>query len=283
MLKKSTIILTILLLLPMFAEARYNSRSVKRVSILQNVSSVSTNITNTSNVSAVTPTPVVVASQVPAVLSDGVVTNEYAYWNPSKTDAVKSSIWDMTSGSLFLKGGKYWTGSVDAGKPNALSSNFTNSAIFRLHTDAFDKKNVNVSFNLYPLKMTSTTITPEVAWDGVHVFLRYQSEFNLYYASVLRRDGIMVIKKKCPGGVSNGGTYYEISPTVKVATPTDINVSVRDQQDGSVLIQILDGSKVLLTGVDKGMGCPVITNPGAVGIRGDNTEFMFDSFNVVNI
>ncbi|MBK9102893.1 MAG: hypothetical protein IPM90_15765 [Austwickia sp.] len=38
-------------------------------------------------------------------------------------------------------------------------------------------------------RMTSTAPTPQVAWDGVHLFLRHQSEYSLYYASVARRDG----------------------------------------------------------------------------------------------
>src|SRR4051794_34420913 len=32
---------------------------------------------------------------------NGLITNEYAYWNPSDPRAVQSPLWEMTSGSLF--------------------------------------------------------------------------------------------------------------------------------------------------------------------------------------
>jgi hypothetical protein len=50
--------------------------------------------------------------------------------------------------------------------------------------------------------------------------LRHVSELNLYAITVDRRDGEVVIKKKCPGGPSNGGTYYALAnsgPTHHIA------------------------------------------------------------------
>jgi hypothetical protein len=34
---------------------------------------------------------------------DGLITNEYAYWNPTHSDAVISPDWEMTSGSPFAR------------------------------------------------------------------------------------------------------------------------------------------------------------------------------------
>jgi len=45
----------------------------------------------------------------------------------------------------------------------------------------------------------------------VHIFMRYQSPDLLYVLSVDRRDGVIVIKKKVPGGTTAGGTYYTLA------------------------------------------------------------------------
>src|SRR5437762_3088405 len=45
------------------------------------------------------------------LLSDGfsgpdrLLTNEFAYWNPDRPGAVQHSVWEMTSGSLFVRNG----------------------------------------------------------------------------------------------------------------------------------------------------------------------------------
>src|SRR6185369_15401481 len=92
-----------------------------------------------------------------------------------------------------------------------LSQKGNNSAVFRLTTRQDNFLNVLVEFDLMHQGLNSTDKTPPVDWDGVHIFLRYQSQYNLYYASVNRRDNTVVIKKKIPGGPSNDGTYYDIS------------------------------------------------------------------------
>ena len=108
--------------------------------------------------------------------------------------------------------------------------------------------------------------------------MRYESDRELYAASVHRRDGTMVIKKKCPGGPDNGGTYYDLTGLVPDA-PTPLGqwqqvvVSVRDQPDGSVKITAnRDGMS--MEAVDSGIGCPPLRS-GGVGIRGDNAELRF--------
>lgn len=82
--------------------------------------------------------------------------------------------------------------------------------------------------------------SPAVDWDGVHVFLRYQSQYRLDYASVNRRDGTAVTKKKRPGGPSNGGTYYTLGAEVAHAVPygrrQDVCATVENEEDSAVSI-----------------------------------------------
>ena len=214
--------------------------------------------------------------------SDGLLTNEYAFWNPNATDARRSPAWDMTSGSLFLRNGMAWSGIPDDVEPNATSSNGTDSAIFRLVTKRKDFGDVGVSFTLRRDSFTTTTATPSVAWDGEHIFLRYVDETSLYYASFDRRDGTTAIKKKVTGGSSNGGTYYTLA-SGKDSFTTGVSHAVRstiiDNADGSVTIRLWVDGSLVLTATDTGVGGPVIRT-GGVGLRGDNSNFSFDDFRV---
>lgn len=238
-----------------------------------------------------TPTPTPSATPISGSLfsdsfsqyPDGLITNEYAFWNPTGSGAKVSSKWELTSGSLFAQNGSGWTGVPDGGiAPNALSTNANNSAIFRLTTKQANFRDVAVTFDLLNQGLTSTSVTPAVAWDGVHVFLRYQSEQSLYYASINRRDNTVVVKKKVPGGPSNGGTYYTLASTGSYAVPynawQNVKATIKNNSDGSVTIQLFAGGKLLLTANDNGVGGAPITGYGKVGIRGDNTNFKFKNF-----
>ena len=219
--------------------------------------------------------------------TNGVIANEFAHSNPGHTNAIRSLIWEMTSGTLFSSWGAGWTGIPDNIEPNTNSSNGNNSSVFRLTTKKADFGDVAVSFALLNQGLSSTTSTPPVDWDGVHVFLRYQSESNLYYASVNRRDNKVVIKKKTPGGPapSNGGTYSnltsEISHTVPYNVWQMVTATVQNEQNGFVTIKLYGGNNLLVSAVDNGtiLGAP-ITNPGKVGIRGDNANLKFENFTV---
>jgi hypothetical protein len=217
--------------------------------------------------------------------ADGLLTNEFAYWNPQSTSAARSPIWEMTSGSLFSRGSTGWTGAPDDRTPDATSTSGTNSAIFRLNTRRRDFGDVDVSFRLNIQRLVSTVATPAVDWDGVHVWVRYQSEEQLYYASVARRDGAVLVKKKCPGGYSNGGTYYTLGNTasgvpIPFGTARDITVTVRNNADGSVTVSAFIDGRLVTKATDTGVGCAPIRAAGATGIRGDNAEFSFDDFEV---
>ena len=219
----------------------------------------------------------------------GLVTNEYAYWNASNTDAVKDSDWDMTSGSLFSSLGATTgvggSGKIDAKSVDARSARGTNSAVFRLNTKRTDFDNVNVRFRLNIAALTQTSFTPQVNWDGIHIWMHYQSQYKLYYASVSRRDGHVVIKKKCPGGPSNDGTYYELSDEVAgfpiaYNTWSYVSSTIKTNSDGTVSITVFRDDKPIVSVTDKGTGCAPITGPGSVGIRGDNASFRFYDFKV---
>jgi len=216
----------------------------------------------------------------------GLLTNEYRYWNhlPSRDPR-----WQMTSGSLFARGHTGFTGHPDGCSSASRRGRPCNAShVFRLNTRAHHFGDVRVSFDLQNLRLTSSERTPPVDWDGVHVWLHYQSEFELYYASFDRRDGRIVVKKKCAGGSTNGGTYYELGPGEVPGYPIHfgrwkhVSAAILDNADGSVTITMRRNGRRLLRVTDRGTGCAPITAPGAVGIRGDNDEFRFDDFTVTS-
>ncbi|HKS98959.1 MAG TPA: hypothetical protein VJT31_05450 [Rugosimonospora sp.] len=216
---------------------------------------------------------------------DRLVTNSYSFWNPTHADASVSADWQMTSGSLFARNGNGYSGFIDGIVPDPLSILHTESAIFRLNTARFDFGNVRVDFSYLIDRLGSTLLTPPVAWDGLHIWMRYQTEFNLYSAYVARRDGRVMLKKKCPGGLANGGTYVELSDEypgfpIRFGSWTSVGASVVNNTDGTVTLRLYENGRLAVTAVDHGQGCRAITAPGAVGIRGDNAEFNFKGFTV---
>jgi hypothetical protein len=191
---------------------------------------------------------------------------------------VASSTWEMDSGSLFRSNGVGWSGVPDAGD----APDQTGSAVFRLVSVARDFADVDISLSLRIDDLVETHSTPAVIWDGADVWVHYQSEYQLYYVSVDRRDGAMVIKKKCQGGPnpSNGGTYYNLireihDRPIPFGQWQHVAVSVRDLPDGSVAITgNRDGFQI--QAVDTGIGCAPLRGGGGVGIRGDNAELRLD-------
>ena len=187
----------------------------------------------------------------------------------------EGSPWLMTSGSLFRANGAGWTGRPDSGE----SPGETGSAVFRMVSRDNGFGDVDMSLSLQVDDLVETTRTPAQDYDGAHIWVRYQSDQQLYAVSVDRRDATMIIKKKCAGGDTNGGTYYDLdSPVVDAPIPfgqwQHVTVSARDRDDGAVTISAArDG--VLVEAVDQGVGCPPLRGPGAVGVRGDNAELRF--------
>lgn len=209
----------------------------------------------------------------------GLVTNEYAYYNPIDPRAVRSPEWEVTSGSLFARSGGGWTGRPDGLGANARSSSTTDSAVFRLRTHRSDFRDVAVSFRLRMGPLVTTSRTPAQAYDGVHVWLRYQSPDWLYFASVSRRDGRVVIGKKLP--TASGGRYYDLVRVPGHPFPVGEwkTVLVTIQSSGrDVQIGVDVGGKLEAKVTDDGSKGPVILHAGRVGIRGDNANFEFRRF-----
>ncbi|GAA3193154.1 hypothetical protein GCM10010468_02310 [Actinocorallia longicatena] len=172
--------------------------------------------------------------------------------------------WQVTSGQFVRRGGVGWT----------------NSPIFRANTVRHDFTDVSVSVRLRHLGNTGGG----AATDGIHIWLRHVDQFKLYVVSVNRRDNRIVIKKKLPGGPdpANGGTYYELG-SVGYQVPANqwqSFTATSKTVGGAVQISVTQGGKVLLTVSDKGEGGPPILEPGAVGLRSDNTTFEADDFQV---
>jgi phosphodiesterase/alkaline phosphatase D-like protein len=218
---------------------------------------------------------------------DGLVTNEYAYWNPTASGIVVSPDWDVTSGSLIVSDRRGWTGIPDNVHPDKLSSNGTNSAVFRMISKKSDFADVQLDFQLLNQGFVSTLGTPAVAWDGAHVLLRYLGEDSLYAASINRRDNTVIIKKKVPGGSSNGGTYYNLTESLRYAVPFNVWQNVRavikTNADGSVTLQLFANGQLVAGATDKGVGGPPITRPGRLGFRGDNANLKFDNIVVTSL
>lgn len=212
------------------------------------------------------------------------VTNDYAYFNPGSGRAVRSGNWIVTSGSLFATHGVAWTGIPDAATPNAHSSNGTGSATFRVVTRLRDFRNVAVSCDLMTNRYVTTRRTPAHGWDGVHIFLHYRSQHSLYALAVNRRDGVVLVKKKRPGGPANGGTYYTIGTEVKYSPSLGqwqrVLAIITSNPNRTVTISLYIDGRELLSRTDTGIGGEALTAPGAVGIRGDNAEFEFRNFRV---
>ena len=177
--------------------------------------------------------------------------------------------WQMTSGSLFRADGTGWSG---------VPNDNTGSAVFRMVSVERDFDDVDASVTLRVDDLVTTGRTPAQDYDGAHIWVRYESDRELYAVSVDRRDDTMIIKKKCPGGTDNGGTYYDLNGVVAGAPIPlgqwqNVTVSVHDQPGGSVRITAnRDG--LGMEAVDTGIGCAPLRG-GGVGVRGDNAELRF--------
>jgi hypothetical protein len=210
------------------------------------------------------------------------ITNERAYFSPHSPGVHLSRAWLVTSGSLFSDSGAGWTGVPDDVPPNKISSNGTDSAVFRAVTRRADFTDVTVSFQLKVAGLVSTQRTPAVPYDGVHVFLRYQNPQHLYVVSVYRRDGIVAIKEKLPGGSANGGSYYTLAEARhQMPLHAWVPVSVTIETEGrAVQIQLDIGAHQVLSLANRDTPVLPILGPGRVGLRGDNCEFYFRNFTV---
>ncbi|MBI4346454.1 MAG: hypothetical protein HY553_06340 [Elusimicrobia bacterium] len=164
---------------------------------------------------------------------------------------------------------------ADSGLPPEYASD---SSVFRMRSRGSDYGDVEVSLELLDLGLRAEP--PQNAWDGVHLWLRYQHPAYLYAISVNRRDDRVVIKKKVPGGDSYGGTYLDLCETRRLPVPygrwQQVSAAAVNRPDGSVRLTLRIDGKLVLEALDDGsLGGPPIARPGRIGLRADNADFRF--------
>lgn len=236
--------------------------------------------------------------------ADGLITNEYAHWN---SDGINSPDWDMMSGSLFRQSNTAWTGAPDSCAPDKFSNSCTDSDVFRLNTFKTFAGNVKVSLALKNNSdiHNSNCNSNDTCWHGVHIWMRYQTQYDLYYVSINRADNQVVIKRKVPCGNDNQGTYFVLAQATHAWTAgtwQHFSMTIQTNGNGSVTLKIYDDDTgaLITQGTDSGgtnpnwsSGCatqghyptaqyPPITNAGAAGVRGDFDNFNFDDFTVTS-
>ena len=215
---------------------------------------------------------------------DGVITNHYAFWSPDDDTAFRDDIWEMESGCALRRDNTLWTGVPTSGEPNKNCSSGSGSEVFRLWTKR-SFTDVNVSFRLRNNGYVSGA-EGERSWDGIKVWLRRQGgtgSVGLYTAEVNRRQGNIMIQKKCAGS----DEYHILSQDRPEGSGASIGEwemvggSIKNQPDGSVKITLMRHGQTVLEATDDGVGCAPYRTAGRVGIRGDYTNFNADDFLVV--
>jgi len=214
---------------------------------------------------------------------DGVITNHYAFWSDDD-DAFRDDIWEMESGCALRRDNRLWTGVPTSNLPNRDCSNGSGSEVFRLWTKR-SFTDVNVTFSLRNNGYVSGA-EGERSWDGIKIWLRRQGasgSVGLYTAEVNRRQGNIMIQKKCAGS----DEYHILSQARPEGSDASIGEwekvggSVKTQPDGSVRLTLMRHGETVLEAADDGVGCAPITSSGRVGIRSDYTNFNADDFLVV--
>ena len=211
---------------------------------------------------------------------DGLLTNEFAHWNPTRSDIVSSPAWDVTSGSLFVRNGAGWTGVPDRQTSEPRSEQGNGSAVFRALVTADIAANTSVTMRLRVVSYVDDSTSED--WDGAHILLRYEDEARLYTVSVARRDGTLAIKRKLPGGDANEGHYLTLKTApspVQIGQWHTLTTTVADVPGGVGINLWIDGN-LSISAVDLGQDGGVIYGPGLVGLRGDNVELEFDDVQI---
>jgi hypothetical protein len=214
---------------------------------------------------------------------DGVITNHYAFWSDDDS-AFRDDVWEMESGCAFRDDNTLWTGVPTSNLPNRDCSNGSGSEVFRLWTKR-SFTDVNVTFSLRNNGYVSGA-EGERSWDGIKIWLRRQGgsgSVGLYTAEVNRRQGNIMIQKKCAGS----DEYHILSQARPEGSEASIGEwekvggSIKNEADGSVKITLMRHGQTVLEATDDGVGCAPYTTAGRVGIRGDYTNFNADDFLVV--
>lgn len=240
------------------------------------------------------PTPPLLASAFSG--PDRLDADAYAYWNKGSC-APRDAAWEVTSGAWFIHNGAGYSGkpTVDAGNSPCIAT-YQNSGsdTLRMNTTRNDFANTDIQFD-YDLIAHGGFGGTTNSYDGLHIWTRHQSPYDLYAVSLGRWDGEMVIKKKVPVNEahcttpSDGGCYTELNTPVKrldLVTPNvwrHADIQTRTLANGNVSITLYINGAAVMHATDTGtFGGSIIPN-GAVGIRGDNTEFYLKNFVVAGL
>jgi len=207
---------------------------------------------------------------------DAVITNHYAYFAPDDPRAHRSPEWEMESGCALRRGDRLWSGEPTSAVPNRDCSNGTGSASFRLWTKRRDFGDVVASF---ALRNNGYTPAGE-SWDGVKVYLRRQDGDNFYTAEVNRRQGNVIIQRKCDGEYALLSQVRTPASAARIGEWENVGGTVANGAYGSVVIQVVREDGVLLQAIDPPGSCPALRRPGRIGIRGDRTDFHVDDVEV---
>jgi hypothetical protein len=135
---------------------------------------------------------------------------------------------------------------------------------------------------------------PNNSYDGIHMWVGYQSEYALYAVTIFRWDGNLVVKKKVPQAQAhcttpaNDGCYYNLTSetTHKAITTANVwhhaDIIFQINANSTTTITEKIDANTILQGIDSNVHGPAYTS-GAVGVRGDNTEFYFKNFTVTQL
>jgi hypothetical protein len=168
--------------------------------------------------------------------------------------------------SGFATGWKVTSGSWNARGAYAVTS----APTFRAHTvdRHFGNVSLSVKFRIDGYERGGH------AWDGVHFGFRYHSQFDLYYVSVARRDGTVVVKRKV------GGKYLQLASvphTVAVGVWHHAHVEVRSGPSGPVGIVVeVDDAVVRVNDRQPGK----LRGRGGISVRSDNVRANFDDLSI---
>ena len=207
---------------------------------------------------------------------DGVITNHYAYYEPEYVDAHRSPKWEVESGCALQSGNKLWTGEPTTNLPNRDCTNGTGSAVFRMWTKRTDFGDVAVSFGL-----RNNGFTPEgESWDGVKIYLRRQDGDNFYTAEVNRREGNVIVQRKCDGEYTLLDGARAAATPARVGEWEDVGGTVVNLPDDEVRVQVIREGEVVLEATDPAGTCDALREPGRIGVRGDRTDFHIDGIEV---
>ena len=207
---------------------------------------------------------------------DRVITNHYAYHAPDDVDAPRSPSWEVESGCALRDGNRLWTGELTTNLPNKDCTNGTGSAVFRMWTKRSDFGDVAVSFGLRNDGFTPTG----QSWDGVKIYLRRKDGDNFYTAEVNRREGNVIVQRKCDGRYALLEGVRSAATPARVGEWEDVGATVVNLSDDEVRVQVLREGSIVLEAIDPAGSCDVLRTPGRIGIRGDRTAFYVDGIEV---